>query len=60
MRVLYVTCDEFPHSSVAVMVITAVQVPEVDAANTMAPDAEQLSVAVVAASAAASAEATSG
>ena len=54
------TCDEFPHSSVAVMVITAVQVPDVDAANTIDPEAVQLSVAVVTASAAASAEATSG
>ena len=54
------TCDEFPHSSVAVMVITAVQVPDVDAANTIDPDPVQLSVAVVTASAAASADATSG
>ena len=55
IRVLYVVMDWLPHSSVAVTVTTALQVPAVLAANVMVP--RQSSVAVVAESAAASAAA---
>ena len=54
--VLYVTEVALPHPSVVVTVITALQVPTVEAASINAP--EQLSVALVAAKAAVSAAAT--
>ena len=56
--VLYVVDDWLPHISVAVTVTTALQVPTVLAANVIVPG--QLSVAVVAAKAAASAAAAVG
>jgi hypothetical protein len=56
--VLYVTVVALPQPSVVVTVITAEQVPTVDTVSVNAPG--QLSVALVAASAAASAAATVG
>ena len=56
MRVLYVAFAEFACASVAVTVTTALHVPAVDAPYVMVPG--QLSVAEVAASAAACASAT--
>ena len=56
--VLYVTAVELPQASVVVTVITALHVPTVDATSVNAPG--QLSVALVAANAAASAAATVG
>jgi hypothetical protein len=58
IRVLYVICELFPQASVADTVITAPQVPDAEVENVTA--AEQLSVAVVAVNAAASASALVG